>query len=265
MRAIWQGLLSFGLINIPVKMFKATEDQDYHFSLLHNVCHNPLKYQRYCAICNKVVATEEIVRGYEYDKDRFVVLTESELESIAASRTKTIEILSFVQSGEVPIVYYENTYYLQPGLGAEKAYFLLGTALNNQRKDALCRVVLRSSPKLCLVSRMANANSLQLNTIHYGNEVRSLEAFSPMPFMKLNKDEIELAELLIAKLTKPFIPEEYPNTYNHAISELVNKKLTGQEIHVAQKTPEPQVANILEALQASLERVEKNGVPTHAR
>ena len=263
MRAIWQGLLSFGLINIPIKMFKATEDEDFHFSLLHSICHNPLKYQRYCPVCDQVVSPEETVRGYQYEAGRFILLSEEELDVVASPRTKTIEIISFVQAGEVPAVYYDEAYYLQPSTGGEKAFSLLGTALARQKKEALCRMSLRSRPKLCLVA--IGDNNLRLSTIHYGSEVRSPQSLGQFPHIEGSQAELELTELLINKLTRPFHPEELPNTYKLALSEIIEKKLSGQEVHIAKRTPEPQVANILEALQASLERVEKDGVPTYAR
>ncbi len=263
MRSIWQGLLSFSLINIPVKLFKATEDQDFHFSLLHNVCHNPLKYQRYCPYCEQVVELEQTVRGYEYEKERYVILSEKELEAAASPKTKTIEILAFLAQDAVDTIFYENAYYLQPGTGGEKAYRLLGTALNRQKKAALCRIVLRTTPKLCLVE--VGDSVLSLSTIRYASEIRSSKTLGQIPTYEVNQAELELAELLITKLTKPFIPEQYPNTYRQAISELVEKKLSGQEVHIVQKTPEPQVANILEALQASLEKVERDGLPAYVR
>lgn len=263
MRAIWQGLLSFGLINIPVKMFKATENRDFHFSLLHNRCHNPLKYQRYCPVCDQVVQAEDTVKGYEYEKERYIIVTDEELEAVASPRTKTIEILAFLETGDVPAVFYDDAYYLQPGTGGEKAYSLLREALKRQNKEALCRLVLRSKPKLCLVA--IGQNVLRLSTIRYGAEVRSPEMLGQIPKYEVSNAELELAELLISKLTKSFVPEQFPNTYHQALNELVQQKLTGREIHVAQKAPEPQVANILEALQASLEKVESNGVPTYAR
>ncbi|MFY9450829.1 MAG: Ku protein, partial [Bacillota bacterium] len=135
-------------------------------------------------------------------------------------------------------------------------------ALKAQNKDAFCRIVLRTKPKLCLVG--FSSGVMMLNTIHYASEVRSPEMLGTLPIYQVTAAELELAELLINKLTKPFNPEEYPDTYREAIGELVQRKLSGQEVHVAQKAPEPQVASILEALQKSLEKVEQN-VPTNAR
>lgn len=263
MRSIWQGLLSFSLINIPVKLFKATEDQDFHFSLLHSVCHHPLRYQRYCPYCDQVVELEQTVRGYEYEKDSYVILSEKELEAATSPKTKTIEILAFLAKGAVDKIFYDSTYYLQPGTGGEKAYRLLGAALERQKKAAFCRLVFRTQPKICLVD--VEDNIFSLTTLRYASEIRSPTTLGQIPTYEVNEAELELAELLIAKLTKPFIPEQFPNTYRQAISEVVEKKLSGQEIHIAPKTPEPQVANILEALQASLEKVDRDGLPTYAR
>lgn len=244
-------------------MFKATESQDLHFSLLHSVCHNPIKYQKYCLVCGKEIQQEEIIKGYQYEKGKYVLISDEELEAVASKRAKTIEILSFIESGTVPSVYYDEAYYLQASTGGEKAYSLLGRALRKQKKEALCRLVLRTRPKLCLVS--VGEYVLNLNTIRFASEVRSAETLGLIPTFEIGDSELELAEMLIRKLTKPFIPEQYPNTYQIAVSELVEKKLSGEDVHIAEKRQEPQVVNILEALQASLEKVESNEVPANVR
>ncbi len=261
MHTVWKGSISFGLVNIPVKMFTATENRDIKFRYLHKSCSTPLNYRKVCPNCNVEVKDEDIVRGYEYEPGRFVVLNEADLEAIRKNPGfKSIEILDFVNLSEIDPVYFDRTYYLAPQDSGGKAYNLLRQAMNDTGRIAIARVVLRS--KETLAALRVYQNALVLETLFYAAEVRPASQIPGLP-EKTDTDakELEIAVKLIDSLTAKFEPEKYTNDYNTALSELIAKKIEGKEIRVAPQASKQNVIDLMEALKASLAENKKKGTP----
>jgi len=258
MHTVWKGAISFGLVNIPVRMFTATEDRDIKFRYLHKECNTPINYKKFCPTCNKDVSEDDIVRGFEYEPGHFVVLDETDFESAkGAAKGKNIEILDFVNLSEIDPVYFDKTYYLSPQETGAKAYNLLRQAMNDTGKIAIARVTIRSKETLAAL-RVYN-NALVMETLFYADEVRPAEQVPGLPAAaEANEKELEIAIKLIDSLTTKFEPEKYKNEYKTALTELIQKKVEGKEIKVAPEAPKQNVIDLMEALKASLQEAAKN-------
>jgi len=257
MHTVWKGAISFGLVNIPVRMFTATEDKDIKFRYLHKACNTPLNYKKYCPSCNVDVSEDDIVRGYEYEPGHFVILTEADFESVKGeSKNKSIEILDFVNLSEIDPVYFDKTYYLSPQDTGSKAYNLLRQAMNDTGKIAIARVTIRS--KETLAALRVYKNALVMETLFYADEVRPTEQIPGLPAItETNAKELDIAVKLIDNLTTKFEPEKYTNEYNTALTELIRKKVEGKEIKVAPEAPKQNVIDLMEALKASLQEASR--------
>ena len=169
MRSLWKGAISFGLVNIPVRMYAATENKSISFNQLHKVCYTPIRYARHCVNCQRQVEQEEIVRGYAYQPDRFVIVEDNELENLPLPTAHTIEIIDFINLSEVDPIFFEKSYYLEPMEGAIKPYALLREAMLNSDKVALAKIALRNKERRCPVRVYLNA--LSLATMQYPDKV----------------------------------------------------------------------------------------------
>lgn len=257
MHTMWKGSISFGLVNIPIKMFTATEEKDIRFRYLHKECNTPLKYSKMCPTCNKEIKEEEIVRGYEYELGQFIIINEKDLLALKSEiEDRSIEILDFISLAEIDPIYYDKSYYLSPQDTGSKAYNLLQQAMNNTKKIALAKMTIRTKQTLAAI-RVFN-KVLILETIFYPDEIR---AISQLPGLRedttVNEKELDIATRLIENLTSPFEPEKYTDEYREALRELINKKIQGQEIEIAPEAPHRNVIDLMEALQASLKETKK--------
>ncbi|NLM45681.1 MAG: Ku protein [Firmicutes bacterium] len=256
MRTIWKGAISFGLVSIPVKLFPATEHKDVKFRYLHRTCQAPLKYQRICTACGKEVAQEEIVRGYEYEKGRFVVINEEDLEKLPSEQAKTLDIVDFVALEEIDPIYFDKTYYLAPGETGEKAYALLRTAMEETGKIAVAKVVIRNKESLAVIRRYRQL--LVMETIFYPDEIRSpaeLPGFNRE--VKLHDNERKMARELIENLAGKFEPQKYEDEYRKQLLELIHAKIAGEQIAAPAAPPDGKVVDLMEALKASVEMARK--------
>jgi DNA end-binding protein Ku len=253
LHTIWKGAISFGLVNIPVKMYAATEDKDISMRMLHQACGTPISYTRRCPHCDTAVANEEIVKGYEYEKGRFVRFSKDELDALAADSSREIKILDFVNLSEIDPIYFQKTYYLGPGDTGANAYGLLRTALEETGKIGIAKVTIRNKSSLAAIRIVDGCISME--TIFYPDEVRpaanvpNLQATA----VNVNEKELEMAKMLIDQLSVPFDPSKYHDEYREQVMELIEKKIAGEEIEIA---PEPRRANVIDlmsALQASLQ------------
>ncbi len=257
MHTMWKGSVSFGLVNIPVKMFAATEDKDVRFKYLHKECNTPIKYEKVCPTCNKQIQEEEIIRGYEYEQGKFVIIDENDLNALGGEkRARSIEILDFVQLSEIDPIYFDKSYYLSPQDTGEKAYNLLRQAMNDTGKIAIAKITIRN--KESLAALRVYKNLLIMETIFYPDEVREISLVPGVPQdMSTDKKEMDMASKLIENLTEAFDPSKYVNTYRQDLLDLIHKKIEGQEIKAAPSAPQGNVIDIMEALQASLKQTEK--------
>lgn len=264
MHTMFKGSISFGLVNIPIKMFAATEEKDIRFKYLHKQCNTPIKYQKKCPTCNLEIQQEDIVRGYEYEPGRFVIITEDDMENASAAvKGKVIDILDFVNLTEIDPIYFDKSYYLAPqeiGAGA-KAYDLLRQAMLNVGKIAIAKITMRNKQTLAVLR--VYENILVLETIFYPDEVRKVQMVPGLPEKTtIDEKEMDIAQKLIEHLSTTFNPEQYNDNYRISLKEIIDKKIQGQEVEIAPDTPERNVIDLMEALQASLKESKKKSVKT---
>ena len=257
MRTLWKGAVSFGLVNIPIKMYVATEHKDIKFNFLHKECMNPIQYRKFCPHCDREIASEEIVRGYEYQKGSYVVINEEDLERIPLENTKTIDILDFVDLTQVDPIYFDKTYYLEPSQGGEKAYGLLIEAMSQTGKVAIAKVIIRS--KQSLAALRIKDQVLIMETIFWPDEIRSPSALNlGVDRGKLHDNEIKMAVSLIDNLSTSFEPAKYQNEYRQALWEIIESKIVGKEVVAAAPVADRgNVVDLMEALKASVKLAEE--------
>lgn len=257
MHTMWKGSISFGLVNIPIKMFTATEEKDIRFRYLHKECNTPIKYKKVCPTCDKEVNEDEIVRGFEYETGHFIIINEQDMEALKSEVDgKAIEILDFVDLPEIDPIYFDKSYYLSPQNTGNKAYNLLRHAMNDTGKIAIAKMTIRN--KQTLAALRVSQNVLVLETIFYPDEVRPVSQVPGLvENLEVNEKELQIATQLIENLSAPFDPGKYNDEYREALKELIDKKIAGQEIEVAPETPHRNVIDLMEALQASLKQTSK--------
>ncbi len=255
MHTMWKGSISFGLVNIPIKLHTATEDKDIKLRTLHNKCHAPIKYEKICSVCEEEVKPEDIVKAYEYTKGKFVVLDNEELEKLRKeNEDKAVEIIDFVKMEQIDPIYYDRSYYMSPSEGGGKAYSLLRKALLESQKVGLAKIIIRSKEQLAVIRVYENV--LVMETIHYPDEVRKAGDVPSVPAEdKVTERELDTAIMLIDQLTSDFNPEKYTDDYRTALLELIETKRNGQEtVSAATKEVASNVTDLMAALQASIDR-----------
>jgi len=252
---MWRGSISFGLINVPIKMYAATENKRINFRQIHRQCGTPIHYEKVCPTCNRKVEEEEIARGYEFEKGRYVIIEDKDLESIPDEATRTIDIIDFVDLKDIDPIYYDKSYFLGPEETGQKAYSLLRRAMEEGGKIAIAKVVIRSKQSLACI-RPYGERHLVMETMFYPDEVRKVEEVPMQPEVKLQEKEVKMALQLVESLATKFEPEKYTDDYRQALIDIIQAKVEGEEISI----PEPQdakVVDLMEALKASLELAEK--------
>jgi DNA end-binding protein Ku len=249
-RAIWSGSVSFGLVNIPVKLFSAISQKEVRFHMLHDADGGRIRLHRFCEAEEKEVPYEHIVKGYEVSPGRYVTVTEEELAAADPKGARAIDIQEFVALDEIDPIYYDATYYLAPDRGAGKAYALLLETMRRTGKVALGRVVLRTKQSLCCLRPLDQV--LAMATLNYADEVNArdgLVAESGEPSAR----ELEMAERLVDSLTTSFEPEKFRDEHRDKVLALIERKAEGQEVVVPEQPEEPaRVVNLADALAASL-------------
>ncbi|GAB2551656.1 non-homologous end joining protein Ku [Gracilibacillus alcaliphilus] len=256
MHTMWKGTISFGLVNIPVKMHAATENKDIKLRQLHKKCKTPIKYEKTCPNCEEEVKNEDIVKAYEYASNKFVVLDDEELEALKKEQEdKAVEIIDFVQLEEIDPIYFEKSYYLSPNEGGTKAYALLREALTDTGKIGIAKMMIRSKEQLAIIRVYKDA--IVVETIHYPDEVRAVGDVPNVPSQEsVNAKELDTAKLLIDQLTTEFEPEKYKDDYRTALMEFIEAKKNNEEIEIGgePKSKPDNVVNLMDALQESLNR-----------
>src|SRR6202047_3138510 len=256
MRAIWKGSIAFGLVHIPVNLYPATESQSISSNLLHKKDHSRIRYQRVSEATGKEVPAEEIVRGFEVERDNFVVMSDDELKEAAPEKSAAIEIQEFVTESQIPTLYFEKPYYLEPDKGAGKAYALLREALEKSRKVGVAQFVLRNRDSLCMLKPYGQG--LVLNALRFASEIRSMEELSLPSSEKISPSEMALAMKLIEGMADSFDPAKYKDTYTDEVQKLIEAKAKGQMREApAPKAAKGNVIDLVAALQESLGSVKK--------
>lgn len=249
MAAAHKGSISMGLVLIPVGLYKTTVDNDIHFNQLEKISKARIKYKKYCSHCGKEVGPQDIIKGYEYEKDKYVVMTDEELEKIKTKKDKTIHIIQFANISEIDTIYFEKDYYALPENGAEKAYELLRQALLSEQKAAIAKTVMGTNEKLLVL--YPTQEGMIVKTLYYADEIAAVP--KTLPRIEVDENELNMAKLLIANMTKPFAASEFRDEYQARLKESILKKIQGQEIVTADTGAPDNVIDLMEALQKSLE------------
>ncbi|MHC0035661.1 non-homologous end joining protein Ku [Pseudoneobacillus sp. C159] len=255
MHTMWKGSISFGLVNIPIKLHTATEDKDIKLRTLHKECHSPIKYEKVCTTCEIEVKPEEIVKAYEYTKGKYVILDDEELEKLRKeNEEKAVEIIDFVKIEEIDPIYFHKSYYMSPNEGGGKAYSLLRKALLESGKVGLAKIIIRAKEQMAVIR--VYENTLVMETIHYPDEVRRAGDVPNVPNEdKVTEKELATAIMLIDQLTSEFEPTKYTDEYRTALLELIEEKRNGQEtVTSTEKAHVSNVTDLMAALQASIDR-----------
>lgn len=253
-RAIWSGSISFGMVTIPVKLYGATESKDIRFSLLHATCGSKLQQKRWCPTDEVEVPWNETARGYEYSKGQYVMLSEEDFDKLPLPSKHTIDLSAFVREQEIDPVYYERSYYLEPGERAEKPYALLFKALEEKKLSAMASITIRKKEQLCVLR--AHQGTIFLETLYYPDEIRQ-ERGIDLDKVNVSERELEMAFTLIELLKKPFDPSEYRDHYREALAELIEIKLEGKQVVTAAVPRDTRVIDLAEALKRSVEAAKK--------
>jgi DNA end-binding protein Ku len=248
---VWTGVVTFGLVSIPVKLYVAARPETVSFNQLHSVCHTRLRQKLYCPTCERDVERNEIVKGYKLDD--YVLMDDADFEKAAEEGSRALEVLEFVDAATVDPVYLERSYYLAPQEGSERAYHVLVAALAESGKAAVVRFVMGTRGYHALVR--PGEGKLVLHTLYYADEVRELEArWKPV---KPAPQEVELAVKLVDALAKDFEPGKYHDEHRARLMELIRARSEGRQVAPVEKSEPAKVVNLMDALRLSVEQVKK--------
>lgn len=244
-------VISFGLVAIPVSLYTATQDNDIHFNQLHKDDQSRVRYKKTCAHCGKELKSEDIIKGYEYDKEHYVVVTDEEIEKVKTEKEKSIQILHFAQLNQISPVYYDKTYQAVPDKGGEKAFELLRSALMKEQKIAIGKTVLGTKDTLMAI--IPRENGVLISTMFYQDDIKELQKSYEVP--QPNEQELKMAQVLINSMDTPFDPSQYKDEYQGRLRELIETKIAGKEVvAVSPEESAGKVIDLMDALKASIEK-----------
>ena len=253
-RSMWRGAIQFGLVTIPVKLYLATESSSIGFNMLHESCLNRIQMKIYCPYHDEVIPRSETVRGYEWSKGKYVVVSEEDLESVPLKTVRSIEIEAFVDEEEAEEKgsrFIKQAYYLEPDEVGRKAFYLLKSVLAETGKTAICKIVLKDREQLAALNPFAE--TLLLNTLHWPDEVRSLEELNlPVDQIEIKPAERKMAEQLISSMEGEFDPEQYRDEYREALMGVIEAKVAGEKPEPAKKSEPTRIGDLMAALEASV-------------
>ena len=257
-RSLWTGSISFGLVNVPVRMYSAVEEHTLHFNLVHEPDGSRIGYEKVCKAEDKPVPDDEIVKAFEYEKGEWVYMTDEDFEAAAAENHRTMDIRGFVPFDDVDPIYFERTYYLGPAQDGERVYALLARAMADSGLAGVAKWVMRDRQNLGLLR--VRDGVIAVARMHFADEIRSPEGLAPSD-AEVNEQELEMAAQLIEQFKGEFRPEEYRDTYRDALCEIIEAKRKGKEIRVAAE-PEPEApTDLMSALRASVEAARRDRAP----
>jgi DNA end-binding protein Ku len=254
-RAMWKGAISFGLVTIPVSVYPATEEKTLRFNQLHDDDGGRIRMKRVCSVDGEEVGYEHIVKGYEYEKDRYVILTDDDFEAIPVESSRAIDIQQFVDLEEIDPMLYKKSYYLVPEETGAKAYALLREALNRSGKVGVAKVSFRDKEHLAALRFRDDAFILE--TMYWPDEIREADFGGVDVSMKVRPNELDMAQTLIDNLSADWDPGEFKDEYREAMLRIVEAKINGEEIEVVEAEPTAKVVDLMEALKASVAAAKK--------
>jgi DNA end-binding protein Ku len=248
--ASWKGFLTFGMISIPIELSPAARTERISFNQLHSVCHTRLKQPLFCPTCDKFVERSEVQKGYEYEKDQYLLFDQKEIDEIEPESAETMEILSFVKAAEIDPVYFDSSYYAKPAEAGVRAYNLLLDAMRKTGYAGIAKVTMHNRENIVIIR--ARENGLTLHTMFYNNEIRvAAEAATPNK-AEVKEQESKLAMQLIESLAAPFDPSQYSDTYQQELEKLIEAKAHGKKMTVMPRSKRAPVVDLMSALQQSL-------------
>lgn len=250
-RAMWKGAISFGLVTIPVAVYPATEEKSLKFNQLHDEDQGRIRYKRVCAVDGEEVGYDHIVKGYEVEKDRYVVLTDEDLDAVPVESSRAIDIQQFVDLDEIDPILFKKSYYLVPEETGAKAYALLREALAEENKVGIAKVSFRDKEHLAALRFKDRA--FVLETMYWPDEIRDAEFETLGSDAKVRANELEMARSLIESLSEPWNPEVFKDEYREALLDIVERKLAGERIEAPAEAPPARVVDLMAALKASVE------------
>ncbi len=250
-RSMWKGAISFGLVTIPVSVYPATEEKSLRFNQLHDEDMGRIRYKRVCAVDGEEVDFEHIVKGYEVEKDRYVVVTDEDLDAVPVESSRAIDIQQFVDLDEIDPILFKKSYYLVPEETGAKAYALLRAALAEENKVGIAKVSFRDKEHLAALRFKDKV--FVLETMYWPDEIRAAEFDTLDSDGKARANEVEMAKQLIESLSEPWSPERYTDEYREALLDIVEKKLAGEPIEAPTEAPPARVVDLMAALKASVE------------
>ena len=254
-RAMWKGAISFGLVTIPVSVYPATEEKTLRFNQLHDEDGGRIRMKRVCSVDGEEVGYEHIVKGYEYEKDRYVILADEDFEKVPVESSRQIDIQQFVQLDEIDPMLYKKSYYLVPEETGAKAYALLREAMNRAGKVGIAKVSFRDKEHLAALRFSEEA--FVLETMFWPDEIREADFGGVDVDQKIRDNELEMAQTLIDNLTGDWDPTAYTDEYREGLLGIVEAKINGEEIEVVEPEPTARVVDLMEALKASVAAAKK--------
>jgi DNA end-binding protein Ku len=249
-RAIWSGAITFGLVNVPVRVYSAIKEHKLHFHYLHKKDDSPIGYQKVCKKEEKPVPDKEIVKAFEYRKGEFVYMTDKDFEAARVEGYKAIDITDFVPYAEIDPIYFAKTYYVGPQEGAEKVYSLLVKAMEDSELAAIAKFVMRD--RQYLGALRVREGTITLEQLYFADEIRPVKEIKP-PAARVDKAELQMAAQLIDSFTSEWKPEKYKDTYRDALFKVIEAKRKGKEIHRPPEAEEEEPVDLIGALRASIE------------
>ena len=245
-----KGAISFGLVHIPVSLYTATQDNDIHFNQLCKEDLSRVRYKKVCAGCGKEVGPKDIIKGFEYGQDQYVVVTDEDFDKIKTEKDRSIQILHFTDLASIRPIYYDKTYHVLPDAGGEKAFELLRTAMRDQQKVGIAKTVM--GQKETLMALIPTDDGLLSETMFYADEIKALPKEVSRP--QVSGAELEMAKTLITSMDRPFEPQLYHDEYQQRLRQLIEQKIAGQDVVAAQQEERNNVIDLMEALQKSIEQ-----------
>ena len=263
--SVWKGMISFGLVTIPIRLYAAARTKRTYLHQIHNECNTRLKQPLYCPNCNRMVDRSEVIKGYEYETGQYVLLDGDEIKKITPPSGKIMEIITFLNQSDVDPIYFDSSYVALPEEHAEKPYRLLLKALEDTKKMGVAKVTMHQREYTVFI-RSRN-NGLTLHTMYYQNEIAAVEGYGKNYDVKLKPEEVKLADQLVESLSGAFKPEAYKDEFQARLNELIEAKLKGKAVTISPKTTKAPVIDMMEALKKSLAgqgAKPQKAIPPHA-
>jgi DNA end-binding protein Ku len=258
-RSLWSGSISFGLVNVPVRLYSAVQEHKLRFHFVHEKDNSPIGYQKICKKEDKPVPDDEIVKAFEYTKGEYVFMEEEDFEAAKVEGYKTIEIIDFVPYEDIDPIFFAHTYYVGPDRGAEKVYSLLVKSMENSELTGIAKFVMRDRQHLGALR--IRDGVIALEQLHFADEIRPIDEIKASR-TRVSQQELKMAERLIESFTTEWKPEKYKDTYRDELCAIIKAKREGKEVHAAPEVEEEAPTDLMTALRESIERSRGGGART---